>query len=71
MLLDGANQITVEDVNVMRKSIKVILEKDQMLKDVIDSFIMKLDTEEESVYLDREDSLSELYKIIIIILINI
>jgi hypothetical protein len=32
---------------------------------------MKLDTEEEAVYLDREDSLSELYKIIIIIIIII
>jgi hypothetical protein len=68
MLLDGANQITVEDVNVMQKSRKVIMEKDQMMKDVIDSFIMKLDTEEESVYLDRKDSLSELYKIIIILI---
>jgi hypothetical protein len=36
---------------------------------VIDSFIMKLDTEEEAVYLDRDDSLSKLYKIVIIILI--
>jgi len=59
MLLESANQITVEDLNVMRKSRKVILERDQMMEDVIDSFIMKLDTEEEAVYLDREDSLSE------------
>lgn len=60
MLLDGANQITVQDVNVMPKSTKVVLESDQMMEDVIDSFVMKLDTEEETVYLDREDSLSEL-----------
>lgn len=37
-----------------------------MMEDIIDNFVMKLDTEEEAVYLDREDSLSELYKIIII-----
>jgi energy-converting hydrogenase A subunit M len=59
MLPESANQITVEDLNVMRKSRKVILERDQMMEDVIDSFIMKLNTEEEAVYLDREDSLSE------------
>jgi hypothetical protein len=28
---------------------------------VIDGFIMKLDTEEEAVYLDRDDSLSKFY----------
>jgi len=59
MLLENANKITVEDLNVMRKSRKVILEREQIMEDVIDSFFMKLDTEEEAVYLDREDSLSE------------
>jgi len=59
MLIENANLITVEDVNFMRKSRKVILERDQMLEDVIDSFIIKLDTEEKAVYLDIEDSLSE------------
>jgi len=59
MLLESANQITVEDLNVMRKSRKVILKRDQMMEHVIDGFIMKLDTEEEAVYLDREDPLSE------------
>jgi len=43
----------------MRKSRKVILKRDQMMEHVIDGFIMKLDTEEEAVYLDREDPLSE------------
>jgi len=42
----------LEDVNVMRKSRKVILERDQMMEDVINSFIMKMDTE-EAVCLDR------------------
>jgi hypothetical protein len=69
MLLESANQITAEAVNVMRKSRKVILERGQMMEVDIDSFIVKMDTEDEAVYLDREDSLLELYKIIIIILI--
>jgi uncharacterized alpha/beta hydrolase family protein len=42
-----------------------------MMEDVIDNCIMKLDTEEEAVYLDREDSVSVLYGIIIIIIIII
>ena len=42
-----------------------------MMEDIIGSFIMKLDTEEKVVYLDIEDSLSELYKTIIIMIIII
>jgi hypothetical protein len=40
MLLESANQITAEAVNVMRKSRKVFLERGQMMEDVKDSFIV-------------------------------
>ena len=71
MLTVSANQITGEDGSVMGKSRKSILERDQTMEDITHIFIMELETEKEADFLNREDSLLELYKIIIIIIIII
>jgi hypothetical protein len=65
MALKGTNQTTVEDGSVMRKTRKIILENGPNYG----RCHMKLEGKADAAVLDREYSLSEIDKIIIVITI--